>query len=673
MSKPGTEPKKGAFLEAVAEGKGAKRFTIRVIQAGPSANGNVYPAAVLREAVPLFKDARVFAKSDEEHLAGKGKDVRNLIGRLTEARFVEAGEAGGEIQAELQLLEPEGPIAVKLREAWDGGMTGLFGFSIDALAQARRVTRQGRAFREATRFTKVSSVDLVVEPGAGGAIVNLIEAASPGGPDAQETAMRDRLIRLIEAKRPELLKDRQAEELSDEQLEALFTEALAKPAPAADPAKEKPGIGREELDKAVRLVEARSAMREAVRASALPDKAKERLVALFETAEDCAAETVREAIAEEAEYLAQFTESGKPKGLGASVQPGESRFEKVEQMLDAFFDPEHKDHRSAQSFKECYAEITGDRRVTGQLRHCEEGRFREALQSSSFSDVLGDAITRRLLADYRAKGQLDAWRELTGTPVPINDFRTQERTRFGGYGDLPGVGESDPYEALTSPDDEKATYAVSKRGGTESVTLEMIKNDDVGAIRRIPTRLSRSAKRTLSKFVFDFIRTNPLVYDGVALFHNDHGNLGSAALDGTSLAAGRMAMLKQSEPGSDEPLFIGPKSLLVPAELEEAAANLFRRSTNNDATFIQSLVLNIIPVWYWTDTNDWALAADPMDIPMIEIGFLDGQEEPEIFVQDSPTVGSMFTHDKLTWKIRHIYGGAVADFRGLYKGVVAGG
>lgn len=73
----------------------------------------------------------------------------------------------------------------------------------------------------------------------------------------------------------------------------------------------------------------------------------------------------------------------------------------------------------------------------------------------------------------------------------------------------------------------------------------------------------------------------------------------------------------------------------------------------------------VVPVWYWTDANDFAMAAAPSDIPSIEIGFLDGRQEPEIFVQDAPTVGSLFASDKITYKIRHIYGGAVTDYRGL--------
>jgi DNA primase large subunit len=61
-----------------------------------------------------------------------------------------------------------------------------------------------------------------------------------------------------------------------------------------------------------------------------------------------------------------------------------------------------------------------------------------------------------------------------------------------------------------------------------------------------------------------------------------------------------------------------------------------------------------------------------MDVPGIEIGFLDNQQEPELFVQDNPTVGSMFTNDKVTYKIRHIYGGNVVEYRGWDKSVVAG-
>lgn len=333
-------------------------------------------------------------------------------------------------------------------------------------------------------------------------------------------------------------------------------------------------------------------------------------------------------------------------------------------LLDAFFDPSRRT-----SFRECYLQITGDKRLTGRLGDCDQVRLREALDGNSWPNVLASSVNRRMVAEYRREGRYSVWRDLVKIERNVQDFRNREHVRYGGYGDLPTVTEGANYLALTSPDDEKATYAIGKRGGTESITLEMIKNDDVAAIRLLPRRLADTAQRTLAHFVLDFLRTNPVIYDGVALFHATHGNLGSAALSAIGLAAAHAAMRKQTEPGSGDRLGIEPRFLWTPFDLEETAVNLFLRGTNQDKTFVQSLDIKVVPVWYWADTNDWCVSAAPDDCPTIEIGFLNGEEDPELFIQDAPSVGSMFTNEQTTFKLRHIYGGAVIDYRGIWKSV----
>lgn len=647
----------GLFMEADGD-----RYRIRVVQAGLSANGNFYPDDVLQAAVPLFEGARVFVKADQLHLAGGGKDFNNLIGGLRNVEFVEGKKANtGELQADLILIDVEGDIARKIREAWDKQLTDLFGFSIDAAGKAEQRTKGGRRVVEVKEFVKVHSVDLIIEPGAGGAIINLLEAK-------RETVMdREELIALLEAKG--VLTREDAENKTDTELKAMLTEAVTPGDPPADDPDDSEGgapVTRDDL----RMIEARTSMRERIDASSLPDRAKTRLKVRFGELDRFAEAEVTKAIQDEADYLAEFTQSGTVRGLGeGAVRITESRFEKVEQMFEAFFDPAHKDHRHARSFKECYIQVTGDWRVSGRLDNCDQALLRESLNSASLANVLGDSIRRRMIADYNTPSRYAVWRQAADI-VPVTDFRTNERTRIGGYGDLPAVAQGANYAALTSPTDEVATYGVSKRGGTEDLTWEMIVNDDVGVIRRIPINLSRAAQRTLAKFVLDFMKDNPTIYDALALFHATHNNLAAAALDGTSLAAARVAMLNQTELDSGDRLNIGPANLWVPTELEEAAADLFRRNTENDRTFIQSLSLNVIPVWYWTDTNDWVVTADNTDIPLIEMGFLNGNEEPELFVQDMPEVGSVFTADKVTYKIRHVYGGNVLDFRGFYKSVV---
>lgn len=654
----------------VLEAQEANRFRVRIIRAGLSGNGNFYPDAALREGAPLFEGARVIVKSDAEHLASRGKDPRAVLGRLTGVTFVAGGSAdAGALEATFEVLDPADPMIAKLREAVSRGMSDIFGLSIDA----RGTYRTLKGVRHVGKFTRVNSVDLIVEPGADGRVLDVLEADPDTDTNQDEPMLRDLLLSLLKTHRPAYLVGKDESALTEAQMIEALGERLTEAAGAVRPAAPAPaGVSREDLAQALQLVEARTSARDQVARATLPEAARTRVLELLEARGDYAAEAVNAAIAAEQAYIAPLMQAGRVQGLGtvSRIETGETRAEKVGAMLEAFFDPAHKDHRHARSFRGCYIEITGDHLVTGQLRNCDQALLREALGSTSFDDVLGNSITRRMLADYRSQSQYDVWRLLTGAPVSIGDFRTQERTRFGGYGDLPIVAEAGPYTAVTSPSDEKATYAVAKRGGTETITLEMIKNDDVGAIQRIPQKLSRAAKRTLSKFVLDFLRTNPVIYDTVALFHATHNNLFTAALSDAAFSAARLAMMKQAEPGSLDRMSIAPRYLWVPADLEPGANDIFRRDTNVDIKFVQSLKPTIVPVWYWTDANDWCVSADPADVPTVEIGFLDGNEEPELFVQDNPTSGSMFSNDQLIWKIRHIYGGNVVDFRGLAKSVV---
>ncbi len=684
----GSEASVAAFAEA-ADGS----IAVTLIRAGASGNGNFYSDAALKEAVPLFEGVRVFAKSDSDHIKGAGKDVRNLIGGVYSVAFVEgAAPDTGSLVGTLRPIDPQDAVVTKMTEAVKRGMQGLMGLSIDAVARTKVRTQDGKKFREATKFTRVNSVDLIVEPGAGGGLDRLTEAAADQPPTTTgDDAMKKRLFEAIKAKSPARAATINLDTITDDEIVSIYEAVVGEAASAsASAATGAPGTRLTEAtgDNApvtraeLQMFTLRGQAVAIIAASKLPQVAKDRLQAQFASAERFTEADVTKAIAEESAYLARFTESGAVRvpvfGAG-SIQVGD-RSVQIKDMLDAFFDPAHKDHKQVHSFKECYIEVTGDRQVTGLLKNCDMSRlaeslgegFRESIASTTFADALGTSITRRMQAIYTGMVELDAWRKVAIT-TPVNDFRTQERVRIGGYGNLPDVAQGDAYTALNSPGDDKATYAVTKRGGTEDVTMEAIVNDDVQAIRRIPLELALAAKHTLYEFVFDFFRTSPAIHDGVALYHANHGNLFAAALDATAFAAHRIAMLKMTRAGSSKRLATGPRTVLVPFELEETAFNLFVRNQNLDKTFVQTINPEVIPVPYWTDANDWVTVADQNVLPVLEIGFLQGKEDPELFVQDMPNVGSMFSNDKLTYKIRHIYGGAVLvdGEKGTTKAVVA--
>lgn len=691
----------GAALREAADGSGDIECTI--IRAGVSANGVYYSDALLQGSVALFEGVRVFSKADAVHSAGGGKDVNALHGGIYSVRF-EAGAQPdtGRLVGRFKAIDPADPVVTKMTEAVKRGMAGLFGLSIDADARIKKIKRDGKPVREALAFVKVHSVDLIVEPGAGGGLDRLTEATDPSSHEQPgedmlkkqlfgalvalaagqaaamtlDTATDDQVVKALreacDNHKPKLsFADVMTAAIADEPkaalqrvVEAATAAATAGTQRVAEAAGDAP-ITRAELA----THQARLHAVTALASCTLPQAAKDKLRTDLLARERLTEAQVDQAITAEREYLAKFTESGRPTGGLGRIEVGDRRVA-MANMLDAFFDPAHKEHRSVRSIRECYAEMTGDKYVTGDI---DRQRLSESVGTDTFADALGSSMTRRMQAAYNEAVAWSAWRQVCSV-APVNDFRTQERTEIGGFGNLATVAERGAYVAMTDPSDDKATYAVVKRGGLIEVTLEAIKNDDVGAIRRLPVAGARAAARTLYAFVFNFFASNPTIYDSVALYHASHGgNLLTTAFSAAQFAAHRLIMMKQTGRDTANRLGVGPKFIMGAMDLEEAMVDAFRRNTNNDKTFVQSLTPTVIPVATWTDANDWVTLADPMDIPVLEIGFLDGNEEPVLLTQDTPTEGKVFTNDIISYKLRHIYGGNVLvdGWKGTTKAVVA--
>ncbi|ABF42412.1 hypothetical protein Acid345_3411 [Candidatus Koribacter versatilis Ellin345] len=161
--------------------------------------------------------------------------------------------------------------------------------------------------------------------------------------------------------------------------------------------------------------------------------------------------------------------------------------------------------------------------------------------------------------------------------------------------------------------------------------------------------------------------------DGVAWFHATHGNLGSAALSSASLDAAELALMTQTEKDSNNPLGFPLEWLMVPPALKATAMQINRNDTgtnnwyqrfgaNNERIFVNELL---------TDTNDWYAGCFPSYAPVLEVGFLDGIETPQIFLANQPTVGVTFSNDQIQYKVKSVFGGKPVDFRPIFKAVVA--
>lgn len=325
------------------------------------------------------------------------------------------------------------------------------------------------------------------------------------------------------------------------------------------------------------------------------------------------------------------------------------------------------------SFKEFYKELTGDVLITGKTQ--PGGKLAESISTSTYTNLLGVSMHRTALRAYKQSAYNNDWEKICKV-VPRLDYKENTLIYKGGYGNLPTVAEGAVYTASTSPAEQAQKYTITKRGYTEDITREAIMNDDLKEFQRIPFDFGEASARTLYEFAFNFILSNPtMLYDSTVLFHADHNNLLTAALDAPGLAAARLKMFNQTDLTNSKKLGYNPKYLCVPVELQSTAYGLVTPAYgqyNDVNTFIQTWQLEPIVIAHMTDANDWYLVGDPMrGVPTIEIAFLNGNKEPEIFVQDEPTQGNVFTNDKITFKIRHEYNGAVENHRGFIGNIVA--
>lgn len=710
---------------AVKEGEAAqapvmtgKKWGVVIIQEGMSKNRNRYQRKALQTAAPLYEGAKVYTDHKDRGTYGRSimdqaGFLKGVAGALLGVResFGADGKAQGTFALVGTLVVTKPAIRQEMLEAWEEGAQDFFGLSHDAMCDSvLTADTGGRAFYDVQRIESVQSVDLVSNAAAGGRVLRLVASDSVPVTLERDAAMLKKMMEAIQASGNAALKSK-LEALganpTEDQVMALFSQiGTAQPvteaaAPAAATAAATPTNVRQVSESewlGVRRDGISLFLENTVGGTSLPDMVKDSLrqkfTAVIEAAQKAeqlpARESITAEVASQVELFGKMAEANivLPSAAGKTrVQSVESRREKIDHQLDAFFGVKKEGERfvvdprpALMSFRNLYADITGDTRVTGRMSECT--RLTENLTSATFDQVLADAINRRMVADYAMQNQA-AWRGTIAEVVPAADFRTQHRVRFGGYGNLPTVTQGSPYAALTSPTDEEATYSVSKRGGTEQLTIEMIANDDVGAVRRIPQKLARSAAQTLYEFVFDFLATNATIYDSVALIASGHSNIVTTAMTTSNIAALRLKMKNQADMSNSKRIGLKARYLFVPNDLEELAFYLTQADravpdssvTSTAAAaapnFVRGQGIQPIVVDYWTDANDYHLTASVDQTPMIEVAFLGGREEPELFVQDTPNQGSLFTNDVITYKLRHIYGGGVLDYRGFAGGIVS--
>ena len=285
---------------------------------------------------------------------------------------------------------------------------------------------------------------------------------------------------------------------------------------------------------------------------------------------------------------------------------------------------------------------------------------------SDFPVLLENTMHKALLAAYATAAL--TWNRFCATGS-VSDFRAHNRYRLGSFGNLDSINELGEYINKSIPDGEKASIQAGTKGNIINISRQAVINDDLGAFVGLSDMLGRAAARTIEADVYALLALNgglgPVMADGKTLFHADHGNVGTgAAISVASIDADRVLMAGQKDISGNDYLDLRPSVLLVPTGLGGTARVINGAQYDPDTAnkmqrpnMVNGLYSDIVDTPRLSGTRRYSFA-DATTAPVLEVAFLDGNQQPFLEVKDG------FDVDGARYKVRLDYGVGAVDFRG---------
>lgn len=334
--------------------------------------------------------------------------------------------------------------------------------------------------------------------------------------------------------------------------------------------------------------------------------------------------------------------------------------------------------------------VRGDRYAQLEFHELMRGALsrpvREAMSTSDFPILFGDALNRALARRYAAAAPV--WRRFAARQV-VADFRPAKIIDFMGAGGvLDRVPEYGEYPARAFEESEFTT-TLAKYGDRLQWSWEMQVNDDLGAFDTAPQALTRGATSTedytATSVLCDASGPNSALFASVDNVPLNRENLEAAIQSITDV---------EDEDGN--PIDVGTPVLVVPRGLQLTAQNIVNttetRSAADSGSTRQDIVSGnglsetpdiVVNRWLTAINKDakaattWYLVPDPNGIrPAVYETFLRGYESPDLRVKADagmrlgggdidPSEGS-FERDDVQYRIRHVVGGNVGFTEGVY-------
>ncbi|WP_297409630.1 prohead protease/major capsid protein fusion protein [uncultured Alistipes sp.] len=284
--------------------------------------------------------------------------------------------------------------------------------------------------------------------------------------------------------------------------------------------------------------------------------------------------------------------------------------------------------------------------------------FKRSASTSDFPLLFEGIIHKMLRAQYEFAPEF--WEKIA-RQTSVDDFRAKGLYSAGVVNGMKKIPEGSEIKYTTLKESKETIHVESFAEGIR-FTRQAFVNDDLGVFSIIPSAFVRHWNTTRGDLVWELVTENGKMSDNKTLFHADHGNLISGALNETSLAAGKTALAKQTDVAGAL-IRVLPRYLVVPPELEIVAKKLVTATTpaKSDDVNVFAGAFDVIVEPRLTDPNAWYLMADPYAVDHLYYAYLEGNEALRVNSSEE------FKTDSMDYAVRGDFGAAVIDYRGLVK------
>jgi len=298
------------------------------------------------------------------------------------------------------------------------------------------------------------------------------------------------------------------------------------------------------------------------------------------------------------------------------------------------------------------------------------GRSVEASFSTiDIGGILSNVANKFLLEGFYSVER--TWRNICAVRN-VSDFKTVTSYRLIGKDQYELVAPGGELKQGSLGNEQYANKA-DTYGLVLSIDRRDIINDDLGAITTVPRKLGRGSGLKINDVFWTTFLANSAFFTAGAKNYLVGADT-ALAIDGLTKA--EVAFMDQVD-ADGKPIGVMPAILLVPTALSATGTQLFKslemRDTTANTKFpvanphqgkfraeVSRYLANA--VYAGNSAKAWYLLAEPSDLPVIEVAFLNGQESPTI-----ETAEADFNVLGVQMRGYHDFGVALQDPRGGVK------